>query len=96
MKKKEIKKPKHIIRAIKKAAKKLPVREYYALEKYDRPKWNEEEQKWRIGEIVTHKVNHARRVKKAYKKYGIPAVNAYFYVFQKIKDEKITDTTASI
>lgn len=78
MKNKFIKKPKHIIRILKKEAKKLPRETYFAIDLYAHPKMVDGE--WKRGEISEHEVNHGRRVKKIYKKWGMTAVNAYFYV----------------
>lgn len=80
-------KSKKIIKLIKKEALKLEPKVYQALEKYHTPRLIDGE--YKIGEVVACNVNHARRVKRAYKKWGLNAVGAYFTVFQK-KDENLS------
>ena len=76
-------KSKQIIRLLKKESLKLEPKVYQALEKYHTPRLVDGV--YKIGEVVACKVNHGRRVKKAYKKWGLDAVGAYFTVFQKQK-----------
>ena len=85
MKLKKIQKPKHLIRSLKLYAEQncKPVN-YYALEKFYTPKIVDGE--YRVGEIVELPVNHERRVKKAFKKYGIQAAIAYLTAFKKEKE----------
>jgi len=85
MKKKQISKSKHLIRELKKYAEVNCVKNsYYALEKFSNPKIIDGE--YRTGEVVLHDVNHSRRVKKAFKKYGIQAAIAYLTAFKKEKE----------
>ena len=87
-------KPKKWIRLLKREANKLPLETYTAAHKllniqfqdkdgnmYNEPAPEGEEKRkpvWRS--IQEHPVNHGRRVKRYFKKYGMAAVDAYFYV----------------
>ena len=84
MKIKQIHKKKHVIRELKKfSIQECKPVNYYALEKFNVPKWNEAEQEYKTGEIVEHPVNHQRRVKNALKKYGLKGALAYVTAFKK-------------
>jgi len=89
MKLKKIQKPKHLIRSLKIYAEEncKPV-SYYALEKFYTPRIIEGE--YKTGVIVTHPVNHSRRVMKAFKKFGAQGAVGYLTVFKKddLKTEK--------
>ena len=77
-------KPKHTIRAIKKFAREnMKEQTYYALEKTFKPFWDEESKELKVGIVKEYPVNHGRRAKRIYKKWGIQAVMAYFAVFKK-------------
>jgi len=85
MKIKQIKKKKHLIRSLKVYAKANCIQNtYYALEKFYKPKIIDGE--YKTGLIVEHNVSHERRVKKAFKKYGIQAAIAYLTAFKKEKE----------
>lgn len=83
-------KPKHYIRLLKREAEKLPKETYSALHKLSQPRFQDKEGNlyeeqiegtrpvWKY--IEEHVVNHARRVKKLFKRYGQNAVDAYFFV----------------
>lgn len=72
--------PKRIIKLIKKeAARILPPETYFYVAKYAVPQQGEDG-KWRTGEVMQNSVNHGRRLKKIYKKWGLVAVQAYFFV----------------
>ncbi len=81
-------KPKKIVQLLKREAKKLPEQTYFALEKYYKPRFDDKSGEWKVGEVVEHKINHGRRVKKIYKKWGMQAVNAYFYVKGQLIQQK--------
>lgn len=73
-------KPKRIIKLIKKEAKRiLPPETYFYVAKYAIPQQGEDG-KYRVGEIAQNSVNHGRRLKRIYKRYGLAAVQAYFFV----------------
>jgi len=82
-------KPKKVIQLLKREAKKLPEETYFAIDLFHKPqKINGE---WKRGIVTEHKVNHGRRIKKIYKKWGMPAVNAYFYVKGQLVQQKQTE-----
>jgi len=85
-------KPKHLIRLLKKEAKKLPEETYFAIDLFYKPQLLNGE--FKRGLIKEYKVNHGRRVKKLYKKYGIHAVNAYFYVKGQLVQKEETKKDA--
>lgn len=89
-------KPKHLIRALKKYAK-LHTKEqqYWAIEKTFQPFFDEESQEWKKGIAVLVNVNHARRVKRVYKKYGINAAMAYLTVYKKEENQNEKDNTCT-
>ena len=77
---------KKTIRALKRYAEKnTKDLTYYALEKYYKPKWDDESQEWKVGTVGEFKVNIGRRTKKVYKKYGLQA--ALYYITINLKDE---------
>lgn len=77
-------KPKHTVRALKKYAKEnCEPKEYSYLEKFYRPIFDDESNVWRSGTIGMGNVNHGRRVKKVFKKWGINAAIAYLTVNKK-------------
>ena len=87
-------KPKKIIQLLKREAKKLPRDTYYAIETFGKPQFDEKSGEWKKGIVVEHEVNHGRRVKKIYKKWGMPAVNAYFYVKgQMMQQQQLKEKT---
>lgn len=90
-------KNKHIIRTLKKEAKKIPTEEYEVFNKFYKPLWQdakgdlyaekevkegqlEGNRRMVRGVIEKSQVNHGRRIKKAFKMGGMPAVDAYFFV----------------
>jgi len=86
MKVKKIQKPKHVVRWLKKKVEEeCKTMTYYALEKFYTPQWNEEAKEYKTGLIVEYPVNTKRRVKKAFKKFGIHGALAYIQVFKKDK-----------
>lgn len=73
-------KKKKMLRLIKREAKRvLPPETYFYVAKYDRPRQDESGQ-WKVGEVAQNSVNHGRRLKKIFNKWGLQAVQAYFYV----------------
>lgn len=87
-------KRKKVIRWLKKEAKKLPEQTYPAYEKFNRPfftdaegnMYTEEMRKEKVPvrmvdrQVVNCPVNHYRRMKCLYDKWGFMAVHAYFRV----------------
>jgi hypothetical protein len=69
---------------LRKECEKLPEKTYKAAHRYFQPILIEDpkegEPKWMRGYIEDHKVNHYRRCKRMFKKYGIKAIHAYFYI----------------
>jgi len=94
MKKKPIHKPKHIIRELKKAAlRDLEPMKYEAFAYLSKPYFQDAEGKfhdtWEKGRrlvdkfIETFQVNHERRIKKMYQKFGVPGAIAYYDHYKK-------------
>lgn len=84
-------KKKTALKLIRKECKKLPPRTYWALQKFYKPQFIDGH--WRTGQIVECPVNHFRRAKKAYNKWGVEALRAYFTVFSqapKLENEEST------
>lgn len=71
---------KKIAKFLREEAKKLAPEQYTAYHKYYIPQKTEHEGKSIIvyGEMETHDVNHARRMRKIYQKEGVKGVNKYF------------------
>lgn len=89
---------KEVLKWIKKESEKLPDMYYKAYHKYSHPAMEnvaEEGEEPNLQPILgyeqKHKVNHARRIKRVWKRYGIEEVNRYFnlYGFQLIEKEEI-------
>lgn len=90
---------------LKKEAEKLPPKEYEVFNKFYKPMYQdiegvihdkpgeEGEPKRRMVFGVVEKclVNHKRRVKKAYQKFGMAAVDAYFFVIGGMVQQKLLD-----
>lgn len=82
-------KPKHTIRELKKYAKEnCRPSTYWAIEKTFKPFLDEEDGKMKIGLAVELPVNHSRRVKKMFKKFGIQAAIVYLTVYKKEKENE--------
>jgi len=83
-----------MIKILKREAKKIPLEEYPVFNKFYKPLFqdaegnlhNEREEKdgskrrMVFGVVEKYPVNHGRRVKKLFQQYGMPAVDAYFFV----------------
>lgn len=105
MKNKKIHKPSHIIRELKKAAEeKLPIEYYLAVHKYYKPFYEdfagnrfpdkgdpEDNRRLVWMDVQKHPYNNKRAVKKIFKRYGLRAVQAWFYV--KMNPQKPEDVT---
>lgn len=77
-------KRKTVLRQIKKWVEVLPAETYKAYHKYYSPRLETDEQGkevWRIGYLADHPVNHYRRCKKTYDKYGLAGVDAYLRLY---------------
>lgn len=75
---------KKVLTWLRKECEKLPSKTYKAAHKYSKPILKEAEEgkdpRWILGYLDDHEVNHYRRCKKLFKKFGIEAVHAYFYI----------------
>lgn len=71
---------KKIAKFLRKEAEKLPLETYKAFHKYSTIQYHKDgDQAYPVyGEMEHHKVNHARRLKRLYQKYGKAGVDKYF------------------
>lgn len=72
---------KKVLKFLRKACEHLPEESYRAYHKYIKPRFEKDEkgeQALRMGYLEHHTVNHFRRVKRLYSKYGWTAVEIYF------------------
>lgn len=79
-------KRKKVLKAIRKEAVKIPPETYFAIDLFYQPKWDDKEQEWKRGVITSYPVNHYRRMKKIYDKWGLGAVKAYILI--KLNNKK--------
>lgn len=83
-------KKKKLLKILKRESKKIAPKTYWAIDKYYQPVWeddangrftfNGQRGEWKTGIAVEYPVNHYRRIKRAYNRYGWAAVRAYFIV----------------
>lgn len=71
---------KKIAKFLRQEAAKLPPELYKAYHKYSTIQYHKDgDQAYPVyGEVESHKVNHARRLKRLYKKHGKEAIDKYF------------------
>lgn len=71
---------KRIAKFLRKEAEKLAPEQYQAFHRYFKMEYHKDgDQAYPVyGEIGTHEVNHGRRLKKLYQKYGKAGVDKYF------------------
>jgi len=71
---------KKIAKFLRQEAAKLPLELYKAYHKYSTIQYHKDgDQAYPVyGEVESHKVNHARRLKRLYKKHGKEGIDKYF------------------